>query len=91
MGRQQGNIGDSMTPNENLLCDKLRKIEAMCAGAGATGERDVAEAAVNRLRAPLTDLGRQNPALQMQSSMVRFLSRMIHRHPGQKPCAPRKV
>lgn len=80
-----------MTPNENLLCDKLRKIEALCAGAGATGERDAAEAALNRVRARLADLGRQNPALLMQSSMVWFLSRMIHRRPGQKPCAPRKV
>jgi len=31
-------------------CAKLRKIEALFAGAGTIGERDAAEAAINRIK-----------------------------------------
>jgi hypothetical protein len=36
---------------ESQLRDKLRKIEALFAGAGTAGERDAAEAALLRVRA----------------------------------------
>ena len=44
---------------ELQLREKLRKIEALFAGAGTAGERLAAEAALERVRARLSELGRQ--------------------------------
>ena len=44
---------------ESQLREKLRKIEALFAGAGTTGERVAAEAALERVRARLTELGQK--------------------------------
>ena len=41
---------------ESQLREKLRKIEALFAGAGTTGERLAAEAALERVRARLTSV-----------------------------------
>jgi hypothetical protein len=45
--------------SETELRDKLRKIEALFAGAGTEGERLAAEAALGRLRARLAELERR--------------------------------
>ena len=54
---------------QSQLREKLRKIEALFAGAGTTGERLAAEAALERVRARLTELGRKDSPIEMQFSM----------------------
>ena len=54
---------------ESQLREKLRKIEALFAGAGTAGERLAAEAALERVRARLAELSRQDPSIEMQFSM----------------------
>lgn len=66
-----------MTPDEAQLRDKLRKIEALFAGAGTAGERNAAEAALNRVRARLAEMGRHDPAIEMQFSMADQWSRRL--------------
>ena len=51
---------------ESQLREKLRKIEALFAGAGTAGERLAAEAALEGVRARLGELSRQDP-LRLQS------------------------
>jgi hypothetical protein len=63
--------------NDSLLREKLRKIEALFAGAGTAGERSAAEAALLRIRAKLDDLGRQETATEMQFSMADSWSRHL--------------
>jgi hypothetical protein len=57
-----------MSP-ESQLRDKLRKIEALFAGAGTAGERLAAEVALGRVKARLAELGRRDPAIETQFSM----------------------
>ena len=52
---------------ESQLREKLRKIEALFAGAGTIGERLAAEAALERVRERLTELGRKIPQLRCGS------------------------
>jgi hypothetical protein len=59
------------------LREKLRKIEALFAGAGTAGERLAAEAARERVRLRLAELGRQDPAIEMQFSMPDQWSRHL--------------
>lgn len=78
------------------LREKLRKIEALFAGAGTAGERLAAEAAVERVRARLADLGRADPAIEMRFPMPDHWSRQLflalsrryglkpYRYPGQR-------
>ncbi len=74
---------------ESLLREKLRKIEALFAGAGTAGERLAAEAALARVRARLNELGRQDPPVEMQFSMSdqwsRHLFLALCRRYGLKP------
>ena len=51
---------------ESQLREKLRKIEALFAGAGTTGERLAAAAALERVRERLTKLGHKNPPVETQ-------------------------
>src|SRR5258706_13518894 len=53
---------------ESQLREKLRKIEALFAGAGTAGERLAAEAALEHVRAGLGELSRLDPSLEMQFS-----------------------
>ena len=81
---------------ESQLRDKLRKIEALFTGAGTAGERLAAEAALERVRARLAELNRQDPAVEMQFSLVDQWSRLLfvalcrryglrpYRHPRQR-------
>jgi hypothetical protein len=62
---------------ESQLRDKLRKIEALFAGAGTAGERLAAEAALERVRVRLAELGRQDPPVEMQFSMPDQWSRHL--------------
>ena len=48
---------------------KLRKIEALFSGAGTAGERLAAGAALERVRAKLAELERQEPPVEMQFSL----------------------
>jgi hypothetical protein len=62
---------------ESQLRDKLRKIEALFAGAGTPGERSAAEAALERVRARLAEIGAKDPAVEMQFSMPDQWSRHL--------------
>src|SRR6202047_1540811 len=62
---------------EPQLREKLRKIEALFAGAGTAGERLAAEAALERVRARLTELGQKDPAIEMQFSLPDQWSRHL--------------
>ena len=66
-----------MTADETQLRERLRKIEALFAGAGTAGERDAAEAALNRVRERLAEMGRRDPAIEMQFSMADQWSRRL--------------
>jgi hypothetical protein len=54
------------------LREKLRKIEALFAGAGTTGERLAAEAAPQRVRARLTELSHKDSPVETQFSCRRY-------------------
>lgn len=54
---------------ETELRDKLRKIEALFAGAKTPGERDAAGAAADRIRARLGDIGAREVAVEMRFSV----------------------
>src|ERR1700730_11595793 len=62
---------------ESQLREKLRKIEALFAGAGTAGERCAAEAALERVRERLAELRRQDPSIEMQFSMPDQWSRHL--------------
>src|ERR1039457_592400 len=74
---------------ESQLREKLRKIEALFGGAGTAGERLAAEAALERVRARLTELSRQDRSIEMQFSMPdqwsRHLFLALCRRYGLKP------
>ena len=55
--------------DEAELRDKLRKIEALFAGAATPGERSAAEAALERLKARLGEMAQRDPPIEMQFSM----------------------
>ncbi|MGK9170656.1 hypothetical protein KXR53_30435 [Inquilinus limosus] len=59
------------------LRDKLRKIEALYAGAGTAGERLAAEAALQRLRARLKAQEERDPPVEMQFSLPDQWSRQL--------------
>ena len=63
--------------SEAQLRDKLRKIEALFAGAKTPGERVAAEAALERVKTRLADLERQNPPIVMQFSLPDQWSRRL--------------
>jgi hypothetical protein len=75
--------------SEGQLREKLRKIEALFAGAGTTGERLAAEAALERVRMRLAELGRRDPPAEIQFSMPdqwsRHLFLALCRRNGLKP------
>jgi hypothetical protein len=62
---------------ESHLREKLRKIEALFAGAGTVGERLAAEAALERVRARLSEVGRRDPPIEMQFTMPDQWSRHL--------------
>lgn len=62
---------------QSHLHEKLRKIEALFAGAGTAGERDAAEAALARVRAKLAELENKEPAIELQFSIQDRWSRHL--------------
>jgi IstB-like ATP binding protein len=74
---------------ESQLREKLHKIEALFAGAGTAGERLAAEAALERVRARLAELGQRDPSVEIQFSMPdqwsRHLFLALCRRYGLKP------
>ena len=77
-----------MSP-ETQLREKLRKIEALFAGAGTVGERLAAGAALERVKARLAELGQRDTAIELQYSMPDQWSRQLFmalcRRYGLKP------
>ena len=75
--------------DEAQLREKLRKIEALFAGAGTVGEKLAAEAALERVRARLADLERSDKPIEMQFSLPDQWSRQLFlalcRRYGLKP------
>jgi hypothetical protein len=63
--------------DEAQLRDKLRKIEALLAGAGTAGERMAAEAALERLRARLAETQKRERLIEMQFSLADQWSRRL--------------
>lgn len=63
--------------DETHLREKLRKIEALFAGAGTEGERLAAGAALERLRQKLASLRRSEAAVEMQFSLGDQWSRRL--------------
>jgi hypothetical protein len=61
-------VGSAMGIEEQLR-DKLEKVEALYFGAGTAGEKNAAEAALDRLRARLAEISRRDPPVEMQFSM----------------------
>ena len=55
--------------DEDELREKLRKIEALFAGAKTDGERDAAGAAAERIRARLADVAAREAAVEMRFAM----------------------
>ncbi len=75
--------------DEAQLREKLRKIEALFAGAGTAGEKFAAEAALERVRARLANLGHSDTPTEMQFSLADQWSRQLFlalcRRYGLKP------
>lgn len=75
--------------DEAQLREKLRKIEALFAGAGTAGERMAAEAALERLRARLAETQKRDQPIEMQFSIADQWSRRLFlalcRRYGLKP------
>ena len=63
--------------SESQLREKLRKIEALFAGAGTAGERSAAKAALDRVKARLSELGRTDPPVELKYSMADRWSRQL--------------
>ncbi|MFI5013550.1 MAG: hypothetical protein ACHQAY_14500 [Hyphomicrobiales bacterium] len=74
---------------EERLRERLRKVEALFFGATTSGEREAAGAAVERLRAKLAEVGRQDPPVEMKFTMpdpwsVRLFMALCRRY-GLRP------
>ena len=75
--------------SEDDLLARLRKIEALMAGAGTAGEREAAGAALERVKARLAEQSRRDPPVELQFSMPDAWSRQLFvalcRRYGLKP------
>jgi hypothetical protein len=63
--------------DEAWLRDRLRKIEALFAGAGTAGERLAAEAALERVRARLAELEHREPPIEVKLTLPDEWSRRL--------------
>lgn len=66
-----------MATEEDALREKLRKIEALFAGAATSGERAAAGAAAERIRTRLKELGAREPAEEFRFSIDDPWSRQL--------------
>jgi hypothetical protein len=62
---------------DQLLREKLRKIEALYAGGATPGERSAAQAAAERIRARLAATARIEPPIEMRFSINDSWSRQL--------------
>src|SRR5436190_4974684 len=62
---------------DTRLREKLRKVEALYAGAGTAGERHAAEAALGRLRARLAEEGRREAPVEMHFAIADPWARLL--------------
>jgi hypothetical protein len=65
-----------MTPDE-ILRDKLRKIEALFAGAATPGEKAAAGAAAGRIRQRLDQAAGKEKSIEMKFSIPDVWSRQL--------------
>lgn len=77
-----------MTDEEKLL-EKLKKIEALHAGAGTDGERDAAKTAIERMKKRIAEYKRVDPPIEYQFSLgnkwsVRLMTALLRRY-GIRP------
>src|SRR5690348_11831526 len=63
--------------DDALLREKLRKIEALMAGAGTAGERLAAEAALERVRARLAEQTQRDPPIELKVTLPDQWSRRL--------------
>ena len=63
--------------DESSLIDKLRRIEALYAGATTPGEKDAAERAGERIRERLTEWERTDPPVEYTFKMGDMWSRKV--------------
>lgn len=63
--------------HEGELREKLRKIEALFAGAGTEGERSAAEAALERIKRRLAEQVRSRPPVELQFNLADEWSRRL--------------
>ena len=62
---------------ESLLREKLRKIEALFAGAGTAGEASAAKAAAERIRAKLKETARTEQPVEVRFSIPDHWARQM--------------
>ena len=83
-----------MSPEQNLR-DKLRKIEALFAGAATAGEKSAAGAAAERIRARLGQTARTEAVVEMRFSIPDVWSRKLFialcRRYGLRPFRHRRM
>ena len=83
-----------MSPEQNLR-DKLRKIEALFAGAATAGEKSAASAAAERIRARLGQAAKTEAAVEMRFSIPDVWSRKLFialcRRYGLRPFRHRRM
>src|SRR5574341_362435 len=76
-------------PREAHLVEKLRKIEALFARPGTSGEREAAENALERIRHRLRDLEKEEPLVEYRLSLGDTWSKQLFialaRRYGLKP------
>jgi hypothetical protein len=84
----------SMTP-EHILRDKLRKIEALFAGAATPGEKAAAGAAADRIRARLGQTATTEKSIELKFSIPDVWSRQLFialcRRYGLRPFRHRRM
>ncbi len=66
-----------MTADDQALREKLRKIEALFAGAGTAGERGAAGAAAERIRAKLANSAAAEPPAEMRFTVPDIWSQRL--------------
>lgn len=81
--------------DEAILRDKLRKVEALFAGAATAGERAAADAAAERIRIRLAEAARSDPPVETRISIPDPWSRQLFlalcRRYGLKPYRYRRM
>ena len=68
---------ETLVTTERELREKLRKIEALFAGAGTAGERAAAEAAAERIRARLAESAHAEAVSEIKFSVLDAWSRQL--------------